>query len=67
MNVLQLPPTFASLLAPEIDRLAGDYQDDTQWIAQDFQWYGGALDLMQCPDHEAIISGPYETGKTIAA
>lgn len=37
------------------------------WISQRFDWYGGAAELMECPDHEAIISGPYETGKTIAA
>jgi PBSX family phage terminase large subunit len=29
--------------------------------------YGGAAELMYCHDHEVIIQGPAETGKTLAA
>lgn len=32
-----------------------------------FRAYGGALDLWKARDHEVVIAGPYETGKTIAA
>ncbi len=30
-------------------------------------FYGGAYDFWKCKDHEVILSGPYETGKTFAA
>ena len=35
--------------------------------AKDYTPYGGAADLMYCTDHEQVIAGPAETGKTMAA
>lgn len=35
--------------------------------AKDYTPYGGAADLMYCTDHEQVIAGPAETGKTLAA
>ncbi len=51
MNALQLPPKFVSSLLPEIDRLAGDYEDITPI------WQPSPENAPQCMAYEMAKSG----------